>query len=92
MANRKNRYSMKKRGQFIEFLGILFVIGIIIVGTTGVYLTKDKVYVGDIENNELYKYSECRDFIKNLNEDSLTVYDSKERAEQDGFKLTDCKK
>ena len=70
-----NQNQMQKRGQFIELVGIVLIIGIAVVGTTVVYLQRDSVYVGEITTGNLYSYSECKNFIQQLGKDDLVIYD-----------------
>ena len=81
---------MNKKGHIIELFGLLFIIGITIVGATTVYYQKDNLYVG--YEHIAYKYSECKSFIDNLPQEKLVVFSSKEEVERNkDFKLGDCK-
>ena len=81
---------MKKRGQIIEVAGIVFIIGIALIGTIGAYLHKDSVFVADNISMNLYKYSECNDVVNTLNKNTIKVYDNQQKAESDGFHLVRC--
>jgi|SRR3989338_141722 len=90
MCDPVNKYSMKRKGQIIEVAGIIFIIGIAIIGTIGAYLHKDSIFVADKISMNLYKYSECKDVVDILDKNTITVYDNQEKAESDGFHLVGC--
>ena len=81
---------MNKKGQVIEIAGIVFIIGIAIIGTIGAYLHKDSVFVADNNSMNLYKYSECKEVINTLDKNTIKVYDNQQKAESDGFHLVRC--
>ena len=89
-SDQKEYHPMQKRGQFIEIGGIILIIGFVIAGTMGVYFYKDSVYIGDSTSMNLYKYTECKDFINRLDKNKVVVYNSKEKAEKDGFHIANC--
>ena len=90
MKNCRDMYSMQKRGQIIEVAGIVFIIGIVIIGTIGAYLHKDSVFVADNISMNLYKYSECKEVVNMLDKNTIRIYDNQQKAESDGFHLVRC--
>lgn len=81
---------MDNKGQTLELLGILFIVGIVVVGTTAVFLHRDSAFMGDSATKELYSYSKCMGVINQIPSNNLVVYDSLEKAQSDGFNLKGC--
>ena len=81
---------MSKNAQFIEIVGIVIILGIAVVGTTSVYFIKETTYIADNSTMNIYKYSECKNIIKNLNPNTIKAYNSIERAQLDGYHLKGC--
>jgi len=81
---------MNKAGQFFEALGILVVVGMAVVGTTVVYLSKDNVFIGNKATTELYDYDSCPEIASDIPTSNVVRYDSLETAQSDGFVLVEC--
>ena len=81
---------MNKVGQIFEVLGILVVVGMAVVGTTFVYLSKDVGFVGNNVTKELYNYEECPEVVANIPNQDVVKYDSLKSAQKEGFSLREC--
>ncbi len=79
---------MNKRGQVEIFLGIVFIISLITIGTfsTKEVLTENR-YVGDSSKNISYDLSSCR---VNIEEYNLVKFSNQEEAISRGYKIVRC--
>ena len=80
---------MDKRGQVLEVLGILFILGITIYGASKVYYDKESIYVS--YNMTVYKYSECKVFINSLSKEDIVVFTSYDQIDWDKYQKGECK-
>lgn len=76
LLEKSNR--MNKRGQIIEAGLVLIILGMAVIGTGGILLEKNNVYVGDSQEFKVYKYSECKDYINTLPQERVIVFNSKD--------------
>jgi len=90
MRNTKTRYSMKKRGQLVETVGVIFLLGILLIGGMGSYkIISDNRFVGNTENSVVYDLKYCD---INIPKDKIISFENKNQAYQRGFKDAECNK
>jgi hypothetical protein len=70
-------------------LGMILIMGIAIFGTASIYLQKDTLYVWDIKELKVYKYTDCNNYINSLPNERLIVFPSFESIDNK-YTLTKC--
>lgn len=90
MANTKKTNPMKKKGQIVETIGVIFLLGILVIGGIGSYkIMTDNRFVGNIENSTVYDLKYCD---INIPKDNIISFENKEDAYKKGFKDAECNK
>jgi len=81
---------MNKKGQILELIGIVVIVGIAIFGVSKVYFQKDLIYVGDTNLSIAYKYTACKVIINKIPSSNMLVFPAKEDIPSD-YKIKECK-
>lgn len=88
MANYREIYPMNKRGVIIE-IGALIIVALT---TLGVYISasaSQNLYVGDEDTHHFFNYYKCKDLVRNIPEDNIVIFNSKEDALSNQYNVTE---
>ena len=87
--NKNLKTYMNKRGEFI-LIGALIIIVLTGVGLYFVYNNTDNLFIGNKETGEYLNYFKCEDIAKQIPEDKVILFKSKEEAEQKYTAIEGC--
>ena len=80
---------MNKRGEFVAISALI----IMLLTGFGVYLAyndADNLFIGNRETGEYLNYFKCEDIAKQIPEDKVVVFKSKEEAEKEYTAIEGC--
>ena len=79
---------MNKRGQIIE-AGALIIIALTTLGIFFVVSASQNLYVGDSDSGHFLNYHKCKNLVKNISEENLVIFNSKQEALDKGYNETE---
>ena len=81
-----------KKGQVFEIIGIGIILLSAIIGVGTIASQEQNLYVGDVNFNTYYKYSECKSYLDSLPEEKILIFRTKEAASNSGMVFSKCPK